>query len=58
MVGLAHSLGKRVDGGRRRDRSEQLDFLRDRGCDAAQGFLFARPGPATGVAALSEAAAA
>ena len=30
----------------------QLDFLRERGCDLAQGFLFARPQPADQVAKL------
>jgi EAL domain-containing protein (putative c-di-GMP-specific phosphodiesterase class I) len=31
---------------------EQLAGLRARGCDTMQGFLFAKPGPATAVAAL------
>jgi EAL domain-containing protein (putative c-di-GMP-specific phosphodiesterase class I) len=31
---------------------EQLAGLRARGCDTMQGFLFAKPGPASGVAAL------
>jgi diguanylate cyclase (GGDEF)-like protein len=31
---------------------EQLAGLRNRGCDTMQGFLFAKPGPASAVAAL------
>ena len=42
MVTLAHSLGKTVlaEGV---ETEAQLDFLRDAGCDEAQGFVLARP---------------
>ena len=42
IVVLAHALGKRVvaEG---IETAEQLDFLREHGCDIAQGFYLARP---------------
>jgi diguanylate cyclase (GGDEF)-like protein/PAS domain S-box-containing protein len=42
MIELSHALGKRVvaEGV---ETSEQLDFLREHGCDEAQGFLLAPP---------------
>lgn len=56
ILGLAETLGLRpvaegVEGVR------QADRLRDSGCGYAQGFLFARPVPATEITALLDAAA-
>jgi EAL domain-containing protein (putative c-di-GMP-specific phosphodiesterase class I) len=44
-IEIGHELGMRVlaEGIETR---EQLEFLKDRGCDAAQGFFFCRPLPA------------
>jgi EAL domain-containing protein (putative c-di-GMP-specific phosphodiesterase class I) len=51
IVAIAHSLGlhaiaEGVETG------EQLDFLRDCGCDSLQGYYFSRPVPAEAFAAL------
>jgi diguanylate cyclase (GGDEF)-like protein len=42
IIVMAHSLGKQViaEGV---ETSEQLDYLRERGCDCAQGYFMARP---------------
>jgi EAL domain-containing protein (putative c-di-GMP-specific phosphodiesterase class I) len=42
IIVMAHSLGKQViaEGV---ETIEQLDFLRERGCDSAQGYFMARP---------------
>ena len=42
MIRMAHELGLRVVAEGVED-TAQRDILRQLGCDAAQGFLFARP---------------
>ncbi len=51
MIALAHSLGLRclAEGV---ERPEQMQFLREHGCDFAQGYLFSKPVPAEGFAEL------
>jgi EAL domain-containing protein (putative c-di-GMP-specific phosphodiesterase class I) len=48
---MAHSLDKQVvaEGV---ETLEQLDFLRERGCDVAQGYFLARPLPAAAMTEL------
>jgi EAL domain-containing protein (putative c-di-GMP-specific phosphodiesterase class I) len=41
-IHMAHALGKRIVA-KGIERIEQLDFLRERRCDVAQGFYLARP---------------
>ena len=45
ILALGHSLGKQVvaEGV---ERSEQVDLLRQEGCEVAQGFLYSPPLPA------------
>ena len=50
VITMAHSLGKRVTA-EGVESGAQLEFLRSRGCEAAQGFFLARPMSA---AALTE----
>lgn len=49
IIRLGHSLGKRVVAEGVETRT-QLEFLRARGCEEAQGFLFAKPMPASEIA--------
>lgn len=51
IISMAHALGKEVvaEGV---ETSEQLEFLRERGCDHAQGFFLAQPMPAAQVSEL------
>jgi diguanylate cyclase (GGDEF)-like protein len=56
-VMMAHALGKRV-AAQGIERIEQLDFLRERRCDLAQGFYLAKPLSAAAVTELLSARAA
>ncbi|MBS1142952.1 MAG: hypothetical protein H6R14_358 [Proteobacteria bacterium] len=53
-IGLAHNLGLKVvaEGV---ETEEQLDYLRSRGCDLLQGYLYSRPLPADDVIAFIRA---
>ena len=54
IIDLAHNLGHRVVAEGVED-TATLELLRTHGCDAAQGFLFSRPGPVERIRALLEA---
>ena len=56
VVALGHSLGKQVTA-EWVEEEAQLAFLRERGCDVAQGYLLGRPGPAEAVGRLLAEAA-
>ena len=45
IIAMGHELGMQVVGEGIESRG-QLDFLRDHGCDLAQGYLFSPPLPA------------
>ncbi|RFF29386.1 EAL domain-containing protein [Wenzhouxiangella sediminis] len=51
IIAMAHSVGMRVIAEGVESR-EQLELLRDNGCDLVQGFLLARPMPAAEIAAF------
>jgi len=46
IIALGHSLGFHITA-EGIETQEQLDFLRDAGCDQGQGYLLGRPMPAT-----------
>lgn len=54
IIAMGHSLGLQVlaEGV---ETQEQLDFLRERGCDRYQGYLCSRPMPVAGFTALLQA---
>ena len=56
IITMAHALGKEVVG-EGVETEEQLSFLREHGCDLAQGFYLARPLPVSDVTELLQARA-
>lgn len=55
MVSAAHTLGLRVTA-EGVETPVQANYLMDRGCDSLQGYLFARPAPASDLAGTLESA--
>ena len=55
MIGAAHALGLSVTA-EGVETSVQARYLMDRGCDSLQGYLFARPAPASDLAGTMESA--
>jgi EAL domain-containing protein (putative c-di-GMP-specific phosphodiesterase class I) len=53
VITMAHTLGKRVTA-EGVESGAQLEFLRSRGCEAAQGFYLARPMSATALTEILE----
>ncbi len=53
VITMAHTLGKRVTA-EGVETAEQLEFLRSRGCEAAQGFYLARPMSAASLSEILE----
>jgi EAL domain-containing protein (putative c-di-GMP-specific phosphodiesterase class I) len=53
VITMAHTLGKRVTA-EGVETGGQLEFLRSRGCEAAQGFYLARPMSATALTEILE----
>jgi diguanylate cyclase (GGDEF)-like protein len=53
VIAMAHTLGKRVTAEGVETRG-QLEFLRSRGCESAQGFYLARPMSATALTEILE----
>ncbi len=53
VITMAHTLGKRVTA-EGVESGAQLDFLRSRGCEAAQGFFLARPMSAAAMTEILE----
>ena len=52
IISLARQLGLRVVAEEVETR-QQVDFLRDNGCDGAQGYFYSPPVPADGIADLA-----
>ena len=57
MINAAHALGLQVTA-EGVETPAQARYLTDRGCDSLQGYLFARPAPASGLAGAVESALA
>ncbi len=55
MINTAHELGLRVTA-EGIESAEQAKYLMDRGCDSLQGYLFAKPAPASDLAGTMESA--
>ncbi|KUM37040.1 hypothetical protein AR539_06840 [Arthrobacter sp. EPSL27] len=55
MINAAHSLGLRVTA-EGIETAAQASYLMDRGCDSLQGYLFAKPAPASELAGTMESA--
>lgn len=55
MIDAAHALGLEVTA-EGVETPEQAKYLMERGCDLLQGYLFARPAPASGLAGAAESA--
>ena len=55
MVNAAHALGLRVTA-EGIETPEQAKYLMERGCDSLQGYLFAKPAPASDLAGTMESA--
>ncbi|MCB5272690.1 putative signaling protein [Arthrobacter sp. SO5] len=55
MINTAHGLGLRVTA-EGIESAEQAKYLMDRGCDSLQGYLFAKPAPASDLAGTMESA--
>jgi len=51
IIAMAHATNIRV-AAEGVERQEQLDFLREQGCDEMQGFLFSKPVPAKDIAPM------
>jgi diguanylate cyclase (GGDEF)-like protein/PAS domain S-box-containing protein len=51
IIAMAHSLGMKVTA-EGVETAEQMNFLRDQGCDEMQGYYFSRPVPIAGATAL------
>jgi EAL domain-containing protein (putative c-di-GMP-specific phosphodiesterase class I) len=55
MINAAHALGLKVTA-EGIETAEQAKYLMERGCDSLQGYLFAKPAPASDLAGTMESA--